>query len=287
MEFVLFSTHEVYRTGERCHKLNLGYRFLTQNRISSLRRGYLAPESLSYGHVSDKVDVFSFGVLCLEIVGGRRNIDEKYAPDKMYLSKWVRLRLTLVFILHKFDSSSFNCRLRGLSSVLAKDECYKFLWSVKDVGDITSEHDVMIMTFPEINAWLMFLAGSQAWDLHRHNRLMGLVDPYMSLQDDEKEQVHRLINIALLCIQHEAEPRPSMERVVAMLQGESEAEVVPLKPSNDEQYLERIRLFAMGKGGLGTVKEEGESSFMESRRRSEDMDYSAGGVLQLSEIRVR
>ena len=146
---------------------------------------------------------------------------------------------------------------------------------------------MMIMTFPGTNAWLVFLAGSQAWDLHRHNRLMDLVDPYMSLQDDEKEQVHRLINIALLCIQHEAEYRPSMERVVAMLQGESEAEVVALKPSNEEQYLERIRLFAMGKGGLGTVKEEGESSFMESRRRSEDMDYSAGGVLQLSEIRVR
>ena len=120
MEFVLFSTHDVYSTGERCYKLNLVYGFLTQNWVSSLRRGYLAPEYISYGQLSDKVDVFSFGVLCLEIVGGRRNIDEKY---EMYLSKWVRLPLILVFIIHNFDSSIFNCQPQGLSSALAKDEC--------------------------------------------------------------------------------------------------------------------------------------------------------------------
>ncbi|KAG0618722.1 hypothetical protein M758_4G087800 [Ceratodon purpureus] len=180
-------------------------------------KGYLAPEYASFGQLSDKVDVFSFGVLCLEIVSGRRNIDEKYSPDEMYLSKW-------------------------------------------------------------------------AWDLHRRDKLMDLVDPHMSLQDEEKLEVHRLINIALLCIQNEPEQRPSMERVVAMLQGESEAEVVALKPGNDEHYLESIRLFAVGKGGLGTVKEEGESSFLDSSRRgggrSED-DCSGAAVLELSEIRVR
>jgi hypothetical protein len=50
-------------------------------------RGYLAPEYASYGQLSDKVDVYSFGVLCLEIVGGRRNIHENYPPSKMYLSR--------------------------------------------------------------------------------------------------------------------------------------------------------------------------------------------------------
>jgi hypothetical protein len=121
---------------------------------------------------------------------------------------------------------------------------------------------------------------------------MDLVDPYVSLQDEEKPEVHRLINIALLCIQNEAEHRPSMERVVAMLQGESEAEVVALKPDDEEQYLESRRLYAVGKGGLGTVKEEGEASFIDSSLtrsawgRSED-DYSSGAVLELSEIRGR
>ena len=52
-------------------------------------RGYLAPEYASLGQLSDKVDVFSFGVLCLEILSGRRNIDETLPLDEIYLSNWV------------------------------------------------------------------------------------------------------------------------------------------------------------------------------------------------------
>lgn len=84
----------------------------------------------------------------------------------------------------------------------------------------------------------------QAWELLRRDSLMELVDCTMSLQDDEKLEVHRLINIALLCIRNEAEQRPSMERVDAMLQGrDSESEAVVLKPGNEEQCLESIRFF--------------------------------------------
>ncbi|XP_024172025.2 G-type lectin S-receptor-like serine/threonine-protein kinase SD1-1 isoform X1 [Rosa chinensis] len=35
--------------------------------------GYMSPEYARYGHFSEKLDVFSFGVLLLEIVSGRRN----------------------------------------------------------------------------------------------------------------------------------------------------------------------------------------------------------------------
>nr|APU94849.1 leucine-rich repeat receptor-like protein kinase [Pohlia nutans] len=51
-------------------------------------KGYLAPEYASYGQLSDKVDVFSFGVLCLEIISGRRNIDETKPQDQVYLAQW-------------------------------------------------------------------------------------------------------------------------------------------------------------------------------------------------------
>lgn len=119
---------------------------------------------------------------------------------------------------------------------------------------------------------------------------MDLVDPTMSLQDEEKLEVHRLINIALLCIQNEPEQRPNIERVVAMLQGESESEAVVSTPGMDEENLESIRLFAVGKSGLTTVTEERESSVIHSFRRgvgfSEDV-ASTGATLELSEIRVR
>ncbi|KAG0605528.1 hypothetical protein M758_9G066100 [Ceratodon purpureus] len=53
-------------------------------------KGYLAPEYALLGQISDKVDVFSFGVLCLEVVSGRRNMDERLRPDMVYLIQWVR-----------------------------------------------------------------------------------------------------------------------------------------------------------------------------------------------------
>eukprot|EP01018_Ginkgo_biloba_P022343 Gb_07489 [translate_table: standard] len=37
--------------------------------------GYMAPEYAMYGHLSEKADVFSFGLLMLEVVSGRRCVD--------------------------------------------------------------------------------------------------------------------------------------------------------------------------------------------------------------------
>lgn len=177
----------------------------------------MAPEYASLGQLSDKVDVFSFGVLCLEIISGRRNIDEKYPLDKVYLTRWI-------------------------------------------------------------------------WDLYRQDKLMDLVDKTMTLKDEEKMEVHRAINIALLCIQNEAEQRPSMEQVVAMLQGQGESEIVVLKPRSEEKLMENIKLVVEGKSSLGTIKEEDELSFLSSSRQSRKYlrdDYSTGVVLELSEIRLR
>jgi len=116
---------------------------------------------------------------------------------------------------------------------------------------------------------------------------MELIDPTMSLQDDEKVEVHRLINIALLCIQNEAELRPRIEQVVAMLQGESDYQAMVPKSTMDEQYLGSINLLASN-NTLATVEEESESSFINSSRRiGEWRDSSTRSVLELSEIRVR
>jgi serine/threonine protein kinase len=52
-------------------------------------RGYLAPEYATLGQLSDKVDVYSFGILLLEIISGRKNIDFTLSIDKIYLLEWV------------------------------------------------------------------------------------------------------------------------------------------------------------------------------------------------------
>ncbi|CAM6068457.1 unnamed protein product [Sphagnum tenellum] len=50
--------------------------------------GYLSPEYATLGQLSEKVDVFSYGVLLLEIVSGRKNIDLSLETNKIYLLQW-------------------------------------------------------------------------------------------------------------------------------------------------------------------------------------------------------
>ncbi|XP_022026397.1 probable LRR receptor-like serine/threonine-protein kinase At1g56140 isoform X2 [Helianthus annuus] len=50
--------------------------------------GYLAPEYAMRGHLTSKADVFGFGVVCLEILSGRPNYDEKVDPEQKYLLHW-------------------------------------------------------------------------------------------------------------------------------------------------------------------------------------------------------
>ena len=42
------------------------------------------------GHLTEKTDVFAFGVVALDIVSGRLNSDSSLNEDKIYLLEWVR-----------------------------------------------------------------------------------------------------------------------------------------------------------------------------------------------------
>ena len=41
------------------------------------------------GHLTEKADVFSFGVVALEIVTGRPNSNSRLEREKVYLLEWV------------------------------------------------------------------------------------------------------------------------------------------------------------------------------------------------------
>lgn len=51
---------------------------------------YLAPEYFQHGKLSDKTDVFAFGVLLLELITGRKPIDRGRPPGDENLLQWVR-----------------------------------------------------------------------------------------------------------------------------------------------------------------------------------------------------
>ncbi|XVE80838.1 hypothetical protein DITRI_Ditri15bG0012600 [Diplodiscus trichospermus] len=60
--------------------------------------GYLAPEYTMCGRLTEKADVFSFGIVALEIVSGRPISDNSLEDDKIYLLGWA-------WALHENDRS--------------------------------------------------------------------------------------------------------------------------------------------------------------------------------------
>jgi serine/threonine protein kinase len=86
--------------------------------------GYMSPEYATLGQLSTKVDVYSFGILLLEIISGRKAILQN-ATTNMYLVEWVRTFDYLVFNPFKYIyficfSNNFNIKFRSCNENINK-----------------------------------------------------------------------------------------------------------------------------------------------------------------------
>ncbi|XP_031407370.1 probable leucine-rich repeat receptor-like serine/threonine-protein kinase At3g14840 isoform X2 [Punica granatum] len=53
--------------------------------------GYMAPEYAMHGYLTDKADVYSFGIVALEIISGRSNTSHKQKGEPLYLVDWAHV----------------------------------------------------------------------------------------------------------------------------------------------------------------------------------------------------
>ncbi|XP_050379932.1 cysteine-rich receptor-like protein kinase 10 [Argentina anserina] len=51
--------------------------------------GYMSPEYVLYGHFSEKLDVFSFGVLVLQTISGKKNASFYCCENPLTLAQWI------------------------------------------------------------------------------------------------------------------------------------------------------------------------------------------------------
>ncbi|XVE80548.1 hypothetical protein DITRI_Ditri14bG0148900 [Diplodiscus trichospermus] len=121
--------------------------------------GYLAPEYLQYGKATEKTDVFSYGVVILEVACGRRPIEREVNSQKMVnLVDWV-------------------------------------------------------------------------WGLHGEGRIIEAADERLN-GDFKEEEMRKLLFVGLSCAHPDSTERPSIRRVLQILNNEMDPVAVPkMKPS--------------------------------------------------------
>ncbi|KAJ7569779.1 hypothetical protein O6H91_01G093600 [Diphasiastrum complanatum] len=91
--------------------------------------GYLAPEYIQSGQITEKADVYSFGIVLLELISGRKAIDIAQPKGQHCLTEWARPLLAKQSyhdlidpqLKNEVSSTDISCMLQAASLCICQD----------------------------------------------------------------------------------------------------------------------------------------------------------------------
>ncbi|XP_020552442.1 receptor-like kinase TMK4 [Sesamum indicum] len=88
--------------------------------------GYLAPEYAATGKVTTKVDVYAFGVILMEMITGRKALDDSLPEEKCHLVTWFRRLLN--------DKNAVRAAVDPTLSSTMDEEGFHKIWKVAELA---------------------------------------------------------------------------------------------------------------------------------------------------------
>ncbi|KAK0579392.1 hypothetical protein LWI29_025703 [Acer saccharum] len=182
--------------------------------------GYMAPEYLKHGQFSVKSDVFSFGVLVLEIISGRKNSCFDYEEKTVDLLTYAWMNWKEGTALNVMDPTM---RVVGSTSEIMRCIHIGLLCVQENVASIPTMALVVVMlTSSSVSL--------PTWKLWCEEQAVQLMDPTLT-QSCIPTELLKYIHIGLLCVQGDPTDRPPMSSLVFMLTNDNIKLPKPTQPA--------------------------------------------------------
>ncbi|XVF71451.1 hypothetical protein PTKIN_Ptkin12aG0038600 [Pterospermum kingtungense] len=140
--------------------------------------GYLAPEYFQHGKVSDKTDVYAFGVVLLELITGRKPIEARRPPGEENLVLWAKPLLHRgMEAVDELIDPRLKCTLKNSTQIARMIQAA--------AACISNEESRR----PAIDEIIAILRGEEEpfYSIKKKSNFSGIIDCYSQLQHSKTE----------------------------------------------------------------------------------------------------